>query len=188
MSTVEIQSQVYDVYADVQEATLYIQAAFNGATWIAADELVKKQSLVAASRVFDRTCWLGDPAGLSAQALAWPRINTGIAGVADDVIPQDIIDGAIELALAMVNGSSVETNATPNAQQLEIIKAGSVMLQYFRGAESINAALDRFPLPVMEYVKQYMCGAAAQLTGIATGTTSSERSVTGDNFGWNEGL
>lgn len=183
-------SMGYESYADVAEADLYLGAKFNSSAWFALTDEVKGQALVTASRIFDRTCWQGTPTGLSPQELAWPR--TGISGVDDQTIPQVIIDGSIELAFYLATGSSVETNSTPGAQGLQVIKAGSVMLQYFRGAESPNAANDRFPLPVMELVRAYLCGFNSTIVGVATGATSGtsddDTSVTGSNFGFNEGI
>lgn len=185
-------SMAYEAYADVAEADIYLGAKFNSSTWFDLSEEAKGQALITASRMFDRTCWLGDPTGISGQVLAWPRTGTGVEGVDENTVPQDIIDGAVELAFALATGSSVETNATPGAQGLQIIKAGSVMLQYFRGAESQNAQNDRFPLPVMELVKSYLCGAGVSIVGVATGATSGtedgDTSVTGQDFGFNEGL
>ena len=66
------------------------------------------------------------------------------------------------------------------------------MLQYFRGAESLNAQNDRFPLPVMELVGSYLCGAGVSIVGIATGASSgtdgNDTSVTNENYGFNEGI
>lgn len=183
-------SMGYEAYADVPEADIYLGAKFNSAAWFALAENAKGQALITASRIFDRTCWLGEPTGLSPQTLAWPR--TGISGVDDQTVPTDIVNGSIELAFYLATGSSVETNSQPGQQALQIIKAGSVMLQYFRGAESVNAAQDRFPLPVMELVKSYLCGAGINIVGVASGSTSGtsdgDTSVTGDDFGYNEGI
>jgi hypothetical protein len=180
----------YESYADVADADIYLGAKFNSSAWFALTDEVKGQALVTASRLFDRTCWQGTPTGVSPQVLAWPR--TGITGVDDQTIPDVIVNGSIELAFYLATGSTVEVNATPGAQVLQVIKAGSVMLQYFRGAESLNAQRDRFPLPVMELVGSYLCGAGVNIVGIASGSSSGtsdgDTSVTGDNFGFNDGI
>lgn len=186
MPQVTISSIQYESYADLDEANAYLNASASGAAWRALEDDDKGRMLVSATRLFDRTCWLGEKTDGESQPLAWPR--SGISGVDELTIPAEIMNGFFELVAAMAGGSTVESNATPGAQQLEIIKAGSVMLQYFRGAESLNAQLDRFPLAVQENVKAYLCGANSQITGVASGVNSDETSVTGDNFGYNEGI
>jgi hypothetical protein len=189
MSQIKIDSLIYEVYGDVAEADVYFAGAIHADNWRSASDDTKQRALITAARMFDRTCWLGDPSETSGQPLAWPRTGTGVDGVTDDVIPEDIINGNFELALSLVDGSSVQTNATPGAQQLEIIKAGSVMLQYFRGAESLSAQQSRFTLPVMEYVSRYLCGSNLSfLGGSASGVDSDQQSVTGDNYSYNDGI
>jgi hypothetical protein len=41
------------------------------------------------------------------------------------MVPTDFVNGSIELALSLVDGSTVQTDPTPSAQKLESIKAGS---------------------------------------------------------------
>lgn len=190
MPSIDINGQAYESYATLEEADTYFAAAIHAANWSAASTATKQQALITATRMFDRTCWLGDPTDTGSQALAWPR--TGISDVDSLTIPENVINGFYELALSLVDGSTVQTNSTPGAQDKQIIKAGSVMIQYFRGAESLNAQQDRFPLPVMEYIGSYLCGADFQLVGVATGSSSgtdnNDTSVTGDNYGYNEGI
>lgn len=195
MPTITIGSNAYEVYADVSEADEYFAAAIHAANWTAAETTTKQQALVTATRMFDRTCWQGEKTDEGSQPLSWPRsglTDSDGNAIPDIIVPDFIINGFFELALSLVDGSTVQTNATPGAQGLQIIKAGSVMLQYFRGAESLQAQQDRFPLPVMEYVGAYLCGANFALTGVATGASSgtddNDTSVTGDRYGYNEGI
>jgi len=194
MSTVALgnESTLYDVYADDGEADNYLLAKFGSSAWFALTGDEKKQALVSSTRIFDRQCWLGDKTTSSGQDLAWPRTGTGIDGVEDDIIPQDIVEGSIELAFAIVSGSTVESNSTPGAQGLQTIKAGSVLLTYFRDAESFLSKNSRFPLPVQELVGKYLCGQTAAVLGVATGASAAadggQDSVTGDDFGFDEGL
>ena len=192
MNTLAIDSLVFDVYADVAEADGYMIAAFGNAVWLAASELEKAQALVSATRVFNKQCWLGTANPFSGSTLVWPRTGTGITGVDDSVIPSDIAYGAIELANAILNGSDVQSNPVPGAQGLQIIKAGSVMLQYFRDANSLAERLSRFPIIVQEYVGRYLCGQSDAVTGVATGTTDEScprtLSVTNDEYGYGTGI
>lgn len=191
MPSVTINSTPYDVYADIQEADEYLAASMGSSIWFASSEDVKAQALVTATRTIDRQCWLGTPTFTSLDSLAWPRTNTGVSGVEDDVVPLNIVNGSIELANLLVNGSDVQSNPTPTAQTLNIIKAGSVSLTYFRPDMTQQAQQDsRFPLIVQELVGAYMCGAQSALVGIATGTTAGGggQSVTNEDYGYNQGI
>lgn len=184
-TSLEINSMIFWVYADLNEADEYLTGVLNSSTWFAATEDTRKQALVTATRMFERQCWRGERTGFSGQNLQWPRTGTGIDGVVDDAIPQDIIDGSIELAFALFGGSSAQTNPTPGAQNIAEIKAGSVAITYFRDAEAQLLRNARFPLPVQELVGKYMCGASVSL-GIEAFGTDGE-SVTAGDFGFSGG-
>lgn len=186
MSEVVINSQPYDTYATVEYADLYHQANFLATNWFNKDQDEKGQLLVTATRLLDRQCWLGEPTGLSGQTLAWPRTGTGIEGVEDEVVPQDIVDGSVELALAIADGSDVVSSNVPGAQKLQNIRAGSVSLTWFRGAEGPLAQFGRFPLVVQELVRRYMCS-SQRISGLVTSGTDGV-SVTDNDLGYNEGV
>lgn len=191
MPAIEIQSMVYDVYADVAEADVYMQGAYPNTVWFASTEDAKKQALVASTRTIDRQCWLGVQTGLSDQVLQWPRKDTNIAGVNDDIVPENIVNGSIELANLIINGSNVQDTTQPNAQTLQVIKAGSVSLTYFRPGPDNFSQLARFPTIVQELVSQYMCGSVPAVVGVATGTgdcSPGTKSVTKRKYSYNDGL
>jgi hypothetical protein len=184
---VTVQSQPYDTYASVTQADLYLNANFLATAWFDLTEDQKGQLLVTATRLFDRQCWLGEktePGPSPMQPLAWPRTSTGVDGVEDDVVPTDIVNGSIEMAFAILDGNEAVNSNVPGAQKLRSIGAGSVNLAWFRGAEG-SARFNRFPLPVQELVKKYLCGQG--LTGaIISGTDGC--SITNDDLGYNEGV
>jgi hypothetical protein len=181
-------SDPFDVYANLEEADYYLAGNIASSNWFSATENTRKQALITATRIFNRECWLGDPsAGESGQPLAWPRDNTGIDGVEDGTTPEDITFGAIELAMALVDGSTVQTNAAPGQQGIETLKAGSVQITYFRSAQSPLNEFGRYPLPVQELVGKYLCGSQSAVFGLASGTTGDD-SVTSDDFGFDDGL
>lgn len=185
--TVQISSQTYDTYASVEQAALYLAANFLATAWFDLTEDQQGQLLVTATRLFDRQCWLGEktePGPSPIQPLAWPRTNTGIEGVEDDVVPNDIVLGSIEMAFAILDGSEAINNSVPNAQKLRSIAAGSVNLSWFRGAEGV-VRFDRFPLPVQELIGRYLCGQG--IGGLFAFGTDGE-SVLNDDLGYNEGI
>lgn len=190
MPAVVIQSIGYSVYADVGEADVYMFGSFPNTTWFNQTEDAKAQLLVAATRTLDRQCWLGEKTLTSGQDLEWPRTGTGVEGVEDDIVPQDIIDGSIELANQILLGSTVQNSITPNAQGINSLKAGSVEIVYFRpGQESAFAQNSRFPTIVQELVGKYLCGASLAVLGAAFGTgttTAAGQSVTNDDEGYSD--
>jgi hypothetical protein len=193
MTVVAIDSTLYDVYASVGDADMYLAGMLSATAWAAATETQKAQALITATRTMDRQCWVGEKTMTSGQALQWPRTDTGIDGVEDNVVPTDIVDGCIELANLLMAGSNVQSTTTPNGQGLQIIKAGSVSLTYFRpGLENYYDQNARFPIPVQELVGKYMCGATAAVIGQAFGagvtTDRKTQSVTNDEFDYNDGI
>ena len=183
--SVIINSNPYDVYANVEMADLYLGANFLAAAWFELTLDQRGQLLVTATRLFDRQCWIGDKTEAS-QPLEWPRTGTGIEGVEDNIVPDDIINGSIEMAFAILEGTEAINSTNPGAQKLRSIAAGSVNLQWFRGAEGQNAVFDRFPLPVQELVGQYLC-AGQTISGLFVSGTDGV-SVTEDDLGFNEGV
>lgn len=181
--TVTINSQQFSVYASLSQAAQYLLAVFGADAWFALTPDQQGQALVTATRLMDRQCWQGTRT-TDSQELEWPR--TGISGVYELAVPGDIVNGTIELAFAISGGSEVVNNATPQAQTLQTVKAGSVSLTYFRGAEGVLAA-NRFPLPVQEYVRKYLCGAAGLTLGAKSYGTDGE-SITNDDMGYSDPL
>lgn len=170
--SVQIGSTSYASYASVEQADAYLAAAIHATNWWTATDDTKARALVSASRMLDRQDWLGDKTDPD-QVLAWPRSNTGVDGVEDDVIPEPIVSAAIELALALVDGATVQTDAN-TSQKIQSISAGSVSISYFRGAEGVAR---RFPLIIHELVRDYLSGSA----GLAIGTGSIAFGVDGES-------
>lgn len=172
MQTVLIGSQPYDSYASVDEADAYLAASLHAGTdWSGASDTTKAQALATATRILDRQRWVdayADADLATAQALRVVVIN--------------IVDACIEMALALVQGSDLQTEAT-TAQKLASIKAGSVALTYFRGAEGRP---QRFPQIVAELLRDYLAGADLAVSPQATGVDGT--SSTDDDFGHTRGF
>ena len=175
----------YAVYADVDTADTYLAANFLATAWFDQTDDQKAQLLVTATRLFDRQCWLGEKTDPD-QPLQWPRKNTGIEGVEDDVVPENVINGSIEMAFAILDGNEAINSSNPGAQKLRSLAAGSVNLSWFRGAEGQNARFDRFPLPVQELIGRYLCS-GQRITGLSVSGTGGV-SVTEDELGYSEGV
>jgi hypothetical protein len=132
-------------------------------------------------RLLEKQRWAGDK-DVSTQALAWPRSGTGITDVEDDVVPQRVIDAQCELADMIADGTDVE-GTTNTAEKVKRLKAGSVEIENFRGAEG---AAVRFPTQVHELLRDYLASGAAGLVGVATGTDGV--TVTDTDLTVNRGL
>ena len=153
-------------YSSLEDLDDY-HAKSQSATWMALAASAREGYAIRATRLFDRQSWLDD-------------YDTLVKRVA---VP-DIVNAFFETALSLADGSTVETDQN-NAQKLQSIKAGSVALTYFRGAE--GAPL-RFTLAVTELLKGYLAGTGvgAGITGVATGTDGE--SVTDRDLGYNRGI
>lgn len=167
MEIVLIDSQPFDSYASVEQADEYLAASFHaGTTWSGASATTKGQALVTATRILDRQRWA---AAYDTQA--------------EREVEDGIIDASIEMALALVDASDLQTEQV-TGQKLQSITAGSVSLTYFRGAEGRP---HRFPTIVHELLRDYLAGADFSVVGKATGT-DGEPAPTADDLGHTEGV
>lgn len=166
MEVIMIASQPYDSYATLAYADQYLAAAIHAGTdWSSAEETTREQSLVTSTRILDRQRW-----------------KDAYDTQEEREVVQDIVDASVEMALALVQGSTLQSSQN-TSQVLQSIKAGSVSLTYFRGAE--GRAL-RFPLPVWELLRDYLAGGDLAMGMKATGVDGV--TVTGQDLGFTEGL
>lgn len=149
MAYVLIDSAVFTTYADISDADLYLKGAYHATNWRAlVDDDTKSRALVTATRILDRQRWKDD-------------YDT----FAERILVQNIIDASIELANYIVDGVDVQ-NDQNISQKIQQLKAGSVSITYFRGAEGASL---RFPLIIFELLRDYLAGGGATISGIATG-------------------
>ncbi len=167
-STVTIGSAPYVILGSVARFTDYLAGSFqNGALIATLTATQVKQILIEATRIFNRTPWMGAQTTAGQAPGAWPR--TGVTdregnAIASDVIPLDIEHGAYELAAIVANDA--DTQSTAAGDNLKRIKAGPVELEKFR--PTFNG---RFALPVQELVGQYLGGGSGMFAGgFASGT------------------
>lgn len=183
MPTVEIDGEEFETYASLEDANKYMKGVFNNSTWFdpLSDPETKARALVTATRLLDKQCWKGEKLD-SSQPLQWPREVDGVSGT-----PDAIVQGCIELANLIINGSDVVTNVQPGVQTIQSLKAGSVAMSFFRDAESLFTKNARFPVEVQELIGPYLCGSTTAISGsMASGTDGY--SVTNEPFGFSEGL
>src|SRR4051812_20696630 len=98
---VTIGSAAYDVYADISDAAMYLDATITeaGTAWRASDSDTQSRALVSATRWLDGASWTGTKTDAD-QSLAWPR--TDITDVATDAIPVQLTYACIELAAMLL--------------------------------------------------------------------------------------
>lgn len=185
--TVPLETDI-PVYADVAAADTYLDGAYHADNWRSLDDDTKGRALVTAVRTLDRQIWLGSKTD-EANDLDWPRKDTGVVGVTDDVIPTDIVNASIELALSISQGSNVQ-NVQSGETNIQSLRAGSAAITYFRGGSN-GGTPTRFPQIVWELVRPYITSAASSALGAlaatqSTGTTRT--SATDKDFGFSQGL
>lgn len=179
MTTLQIGSSTFDVYADLADANEYAIAAFHATAWLVATDDKKKQALVTATRILDRQKWQGSKTGGSAQLPAWPRSGITSPPIpSDSVVPDQVIEATIELAIALVNGSTVQDDQS-TANKIRSAGAGSANVSFFRGAEGEPL---RFPLIVWELIGQWL-GGVGSIGGFESFDTCTP--ATDNNFGIN---
>jgi hypothetical protein len=178
MPQVDAGGETFLVYADLDTATTYSSGALHATVWAASDDDTRSKALVTATRMLDRQTWKGTRAD-PAQALAWPRANTGVADVVPTVVPGDIVAASIELAFALLEDTTIQSS--PNtAEKIHSITAGSVSITNFRTA--VNSNPTRFPQIVQELVARYL-GSSSGLAIGAKATGTDGESIFPNDFG-----
>lgn len=181
---VEIPPVSYPVYSDVAMTDEYLAADAFAEAYRDADDLTKIRWIVTSTRTIDSLSFPGTKFE-DTQELDWPRKDTGLGylGVQDDVIPQDIVTASMELTNALANGFDIQVQST--AQTTKRLKAGSVEIEYFRGAEGLPIP---FPLSVWRLLAPYLGGGPKELNSgsIAYGTCG--RTAFDQKFGFNQGI
>lgn len=161
-------------YATVAAADTYLDDSLRaGATWSALDDDTKSRSLITATRLLDKQCYIGAKTSTS-QTLEWPRKNVTDADgnlVADSTVPVGVINGCIDLAYELSQDSSLETSKNTGSNDKRY-RAGSVEIEYFRpGGVMGTDGITRFPVVVMEWIREYLCGYGDKGTPASFGTT-----------------
>ena len=173
METVSIGSQPYSAYASLAHADQYLAASQHaGTTWSAATDTNQAQALITATRILDRQRWrdaYADDDLATAQALRFAV--------------QNIKDACVEMALALLDGSELQTEQN-TAQKLSSIRAGSVSLSFVTGGT--EGAAHRFPTIIHELLRDYLVGGSETLTAAASGV--SGESLTENDLGHTGGI
>ncbi len=207
MPNITIGGTVHAVYDTKANADAYFSAASHGAPWSAASSSNRDQLLVTATRVFERESWLGSPTlpidksdfasqPSGTQPLEWAR--TGLTdkndvAISSASIPQDVIDGYFEYALALLNDATVQT-ADPTGSNVRVSKSS----QRVEGAITVstetqffNPTLGRsspYPGIVMDLIGQFLEGASGLTLSFVSGTDAvSAFADDADDFGYSGG-
>lgn len=156
-------------YISRADAVTYFTELIHGGDFLSADDADKDKALITATKMLDRQEWVGSKTSPT-QELDWPR--TGVSdpegnAVASDSVPQFILDATCELALALLQDLTVQTNADTSAN-IRSLKAGSAEIEYFKGTSG-----PRFPTIVHELVWFYLSGTSSA-TAPYYGATEAE--------------
>jgi hypothetical protein len=105
-------------YATIASADTYLGDSVRaGLNWSAVDNDTKARSLITATRLLDKQCFIGSKTN-TAQTLEWPRTGVTDAdgnSVATDTVPDGIINGCIELAYELSQDETLRRRRTPEA-------------------------------------------------------------------------
>jgi hypothetical protein len=183
MELVNVGSNTYEVYQDLNYVDEYLEAASHAGTYRAeTDESVKARWAVTATRLLDRQYWKGSKS-VSTQDHAFPRTGMGVTGVADDTTPDAILHAYCEIISALADGSDVQTSEN-QSQKIQTMKAGSASLTYFRGAEGDPK---RWPQIIYELLRDYLSAPTSTLDSASSSGTSAE-TVNDEDLSYNSPL
>lgn len=184
-TTITIDTVAYDVYADTDYVTEYMAGAIHGDAWAAATEVVQQKACISFTRFLDRQVWQGTKTA-DDQPLAWPR--TGLlyadgSAVDPDTIPTQFLAGFCEGCLALVEGSTVQTESSTESN-VASLTAGSVAITFWRGA---GGEPMRMPVILDELLGLWLAS-SAELGPAISASGIDGCSGFKDDFGFTEGV
>lgn len=112
-------------YLTIEEADAYFEDRLYSTVWEEADDTVKAQALIAATKVMDDKSWVGTMAS-SLQVLAWPRIGTyfdpklgSFTTLDSEVVPERITRATCELAIHLIANEEL-ASASSSALNIQV--------------------------------------------------------------------
>ncbi len=187
VATITIGSDTFSVYAltadPLTDANSYFAGSLNNAVWTAATDDTKKQGLVTASRLLDRSLRFSGTKTSESQPREHPRDNQkcGTTAVPNGTTPDDIALGSFELAQALIDDpTSLQENPT-TASNVRKVKAGSAEVEFFIPERTSGRFNLRLPLVVAELVSCYTENGSGSSRVTAGGTTDTSTFTTGTN-------
>lgn len=188
VATITISGTAHSVYgltsSAVADANAYFAARLGASAWTDAAVSLKNQALVTAVRFLDRgVIWSGDQTDPDTpQALQWPRDSATCRGetVTDGTIPDNIVHGEFELALALLEDESVQ-DSTGTGDNVKSAKAGSAKVEFFKPTAG-STQETRFPTVVDELVGCYSAGSASSSAPYVNGVNDPEHNDQDSSF------
>lgn len=164
MGFVTINTLDYQIYGEPEAADVYLDIHLGATAWSTGDTDFKSKVLVMTTRLFDRIKWKGEIA-VDGQAIAWPRINTGLPDVVADEIPVGIMNGFYEMVAILAEDPSI-INSSTSGSNVQRAKGGDAEVWFFRS--TVDTA-PRYPTSVNEWIKRFL-GSEDGILSLDTGT------------------
>lgn len=106
----------------------------------------------------------------------------------DGTVPQEIIDGTIELAYLISQDSNLESSENTGSN-VKSVGAGSANVEFFRPGNVLGTSgITRFPASVQELVGQFLKSSGAGVRGVVTGTEDDSIFDGTDPYTLNQGF
>lgn len=162
VATLTIGADTYSVYgltADaLADANSYMKARLGESAWDDAESADKRRALITAVRMNDRRPQYSGTKTVTAQDLEWPRDSATCNGVAvtDNTIPDNIVLGEFEMALALLEDESVQ-DSPGTGSNVKKAKAGSAEVTFFTRTEGLPGET-QFPTVVHELIGCFFAG------------------------------
>lgn len=138
-------------YVTVDEADAYFAESMDVAAWSVADNTMKAQALVTATRILDEMSWIGTAISES-QPLAFPRFaeyfdpRLGTYKTIDgNAVPDRITKAQVELAYHLLNNDGLQDDSGTVTN----INIGSIALQDIKRPRLIPLTVKRYINPLL---------------------------------------
>lgn len=189
-STVTIGGSNFLIYGTLAASQTYFKAglgdapvAFRAAASTAG---LQEQALVEATRMLDRTRWMGTPVGVPVFDTVgqWPR--NGVVdrlgnAVSNAIEPNKIAIATYELAAALLVDATRKDAAT-SGSNIASVGAGPANVSFFRPTLGVTG---RFDTIIQELVGEFLAGANTSLAGEAFNNEDESQFDTTDIYGIN---
>lgn len=197
---ITISTTDYIIYGSVAGAKAYFAGSYlNSDTWSALSSAEQKQSLIQATRIFERTTWDGSPTDpidksnlasqpANTQPLQWPRsglVDRNGVSIGSDTTPLDVDYGCYELAVNLTANALVSSqdrqvkaeSSTEKVGELEVTTSNEYFAATSRGQGRFTPAVD-------EYISIWLSANQVLDLGCATGTAYDESIFTNADGAW----
>ena len=153
------------------DANTYVDSRFgpNYTSWLGLEPEDQQRTLNSAVGYIDSLAWQGTATGAANDLgfTSWPR--SGIDGVSDATIPQQLLNATYELAILISTDPDLPNKLDQGSNISSVQGGGGVGVSYFRPTSAANGTATLLPVLVQRMIGQWLAGATGVAGAVITG-------------------